>query len=318
MKLNENYKKYPQHYYVPENIEIDDNKYKLFLVRFNNLYEIYELLKSNPAINKDVFSKLSSEQDNYDFAGMDYKDAVEDLINFNEDGYANFLKLIKDLTKVKTGYKHEYELKRTLAGGHLNIPAYSTGSPLCYESYERIKRPKFIKIHSTLSYPWFVEKSQVLNRAIILVSIINALERNGYNIDLNTFELAKEYREIFYVNVKVKNHGERTNLQTLYKTNCHVEFLRRILFRILETSGVEENWQHGYGQTCSEDFSRQVLNINKDDIYFGTPNELEIYGDNLAKDFKSCLKVLNLKDKFDIKKIDAEFNQNVKNLVKKK
>ena len=313
---NKNYENYPEHYYEPEKIKVGKEEYTLYLTKFNNLYEIYNLLKSNPQINGDIFHELASVTGEYSFAGIPYKDAVEDLINFDEDGYANFLDLIKELAHVKAGYKHEYELKRTLAGGHLNIPAYSVGSPLCYESYERVKRPKFITIHSMLSYPWFTSKKQVLNRAIILVSIINALERNGYNINLNTFELSEKYEEIINIVVNAKKHGERTNLQTLYKTSCHVEFLRRILFRILETMAVTENWNDGYGHTCDPDFAKKVLNINKEDIYFGTPDDLDIHGKDLTDDFMACLASLKLDKMFDVREISDEFKDNVKRLIK--
>lgn len=316
MSLNNNYKKYPEHYYAPEIIKVDGSNYKIYLTKFDNLYEIYNLLKSNPTLNTNIFNELHSETGDYSFAGIPYEEALEDLINFEEDGYSEFLDLIKDLSHVRVGYKHEYELKRTLAGGHLNIPAYSTGSPLCYETYERVKRPKFINVHAALSYPWTTSKNQVLNRAIILVSVINALERNGYNVNLNTFELSNEYKELVNIVVNVKKHGERTNLQTLYKTSCHVEFLRRILFRILETMAVTEDWESGYGRTCDPDFVSETLNISKNDIYFGTPQELDIHGKDLTDDFTSCLESLNLNKKFDVREISDEFKENVKRLIK--
>lgn len=316
MGLNQNYETHPDNFYKPEKIIIDGKKYREFFIKFNNLYEIYEFLKSKHAINAKVFSELKSLTGAYSFAGIPYEDAVEDLIDFSEEGYDNFLTLVRELATIKSGYKHEYELKRTLAGGHLNIPAYSAGSPLCYESYERVKKPKFINIHSTLSYPWYTTKEQVLNKAIILVSVINALEKNGYKVNLSTFELSVDFDELLYVAVNVKRIGEMTNLQALYKTNCHVEFLRRILFRILEASAVTNSWNDGYGQTCEEKFAKKFLNIGKDDLYFGTPSELDIKGDDLGRDFKSCLEILDLNSKFNVAEITDEFNQRVKRLIK--
>ena len=38
---------------------------------------------------------------------------------------------------------HKYKTIRTVAGGHLNVPAYSMGSPLCYETEEKIKKARF-------------------------------------------------------------------------------------------------------------------------------------------------------------------------------
>ena len=313
---NTNYRKYPNHYYEPEKVAVGARDYQKYFIRFSNLYEIYNLLKSNPEINYEIFPELASLNGTYNFAGIPYDEALEDLVNFDEKGYIDFLDLNRDLANVKLGYKHEYELIRTLAGGHLNIPAYSAGSPLCYESYERVKRPKFINIHSTLSYLHYTTKNQFLNKAIILLSLISALEKNGYNVNLNTFELSDNGNELLHIAVNVKKFGERINYQTLYKTNCHVEFLRRILFRILETSAVQNEWGNGYGHTCDAEFTKKVLNVSSSDLYFGTPSELNISGEDLAEDFESCLNTLDLKTKFDVREISDEFKEKVKRIIK--
>ena len=53
--------------------------------------------------------------------------------------------------------------------------------------------------------------------------------------------------ELFYSVVSVKKHSERINLERLYKILCHVEFLRRISFRLLETTNVTDyDWEDGY------------------------------------------------------------------------
>lgn len=316
IELNNNYVNFPHHFFDPNEVVYNDSRFRNFLVRFDNLYEVYNYLKSNPQINTKIFKELSSETGSYSFAGIHYEDALEELTNFNEEGYIEFLNLVRELADIKAGYQHEYEVRRTLAGGHLVIPAYSSGSPLCYETYERVKKPKFVNIHATLSYPWYTNKTQVLYRAVILMSIINALEKNGYNVNLNTFELSEKRKELIYIVVNIKHHGERTNLQTLYKTNCHVEFLRRLLFRVLETMPVTEDWSDGYGHTCDADMVKDILKIDEKDIYFGTPTELRIKGDDLGVDFKNCLEVLELQERFDIREITEEFQEKVRRIIR--
>ena len=91
-----------------------------------------------------------------------------------------------------------------------------------------------------------------------------------------------------------------------------MEFLRRILFRILETLDVTEDWSDGYGSTCDESFVRKALNLGKDDIFFDQPRSMGIRGENLAKDFEAAIKHLNLEDKIDVAKAKAEFEKDVK------
>lgn len=314
----------PNHVRFSDNIfEVDDilvgsDKYKLYLARFSNLFDVYEYLKANPKLNRKVFYRLHSETGSRDFAGKPYEEAVEDLVSDIDPGYEEFLRLQKDINNASNIEIHKYKTVRTVAGGHLNIPAYSMGNPLCYETEQKISKPKFVRIHVSLSYYWGTSKQQVLHRAIIITNILKALERAGYNVDLNTFELSSNSNELIYIVVNVKKHGEKLNMQALYKTLCHVEFLRRILFRILETLDVKNDWEDGYGTTCSESFVRKALKFNKNDIFFDQPREMGITGEDLAKDFERAITHLNLEDKIDVEKAKEEFKNDTMSLKLKK
>ncbi len=303
-----NHERFSDSIFEPEMLTVDGYTYRILKARFSNLYVLYDYLKANPELNRDVFYKLSSLDGDYSFAGKPYEKAVEDLVGELDPGYEEFLKLQSDLN-AKKGKIHKYRTVRTVAGGHLSVPAYCAGNPLCYETEERITKPKFARMHVSLSYYWGTTKDQVLHRAIIITNILKALEKAGYSVDLKTFELSQERDELAYIIVQIKKHGGRLDMQGLYKTLCHVEFLRRILFRILETLDLRNSWGHGYGQTCSEEFTRDVLKLGKNDIYIDQPRELGIFGDDLADDFESTITHLSLQDKIDVEKAKREFKQ---------
>lgn len=311
-----NVEKFPDNIFERDRIEVDDYHYNIYKARFNNLYALYEYLKAEPDINRGVFYKLSSVEGDSDFAGKPYKKAVEELVSEVDPGYQEFLKLQSDLNARK-GKIHRYKTVKTLAGGHLNVPAYCAGSPLCYETEEKIMKPKFARMHVTLSYYWGTEKKQVLNRAIIITNILKALENAGYSVDLNTFELSRCGDELAYIIVQIKKHGGRCDMQALYKSLCHVEFLRRILFRVLETMDVENGWCSGYGSTCDEIFTRDALKLGKNDIFFDQPRDMGIRGNDLADDFESAMEHLNLSDKIDVERAKKQFREETKILVKK-
>ncbi|MGN1370980.1 MAG: hypothetical protein ACI4XM_01685 [Candidatus Coprovivens sp.] len=313
-----NYLRFSNNIFEPEKRKIGKYNYVMYNARFNNLYELYDYLKDNPGINRVVFRSLASVKDDSDFAGKSYDEAVEDLINEVDPGYEEFLSLQRDLNNARKGVIHKYQTVRTVAGGHLNVPAYSAGNPLCYETEERVVKPKFVRIHITLSYYWGTTKKQVLHRAIIITNILKALENAGYSVDLNAFELSEEENELVYIVVQIKRHGEKMNMSTLYKSLCHVEFLRRILFRVLETLDVTEDWYHGYGSTCSETFVRKALKLGDNDIFFDQPRAMGIEGESLAKDFENAIKHLNLEDKIDVEKAKREFNNDVSVLKKRR
>ena len=42
--------------------------------------------------------------------------------------------------------------------------------------------------------------------------------------------------------------------------------------------------------------------IGKDDLYFGTPDELRIYGEDISLDFERAVEELKLDDKIDVER----------------
>lgn len=313
----QNHKIYPTQIFAPERKKIGSDVYTVYKARFTSLYALYEYLKSKPKTNRIVFRRLHSETGDFDFAGKPYAEAVEDLVSTVDPGYEEFLELQKDLNNGKNKKVHQYKMVRTVAGGHLNVPAYSAGMPLCYETEERISKPKFVQLHVSLSYYCGTTKQQVLHRAIIITNIIKALENAGYSVGLNTFELSYDSDELLYIVVQIKKHGERINMSRLYKTLCHVEFLRRILFRVLETLDVTNDWEDGYGRTCSENFARKALKMDDNDIFIDQPSEMGIHGKDLATDFENAIKHLHLEDKIDVEKAKREFAESAHSLKKK-
>lgn len=308
-KEQSNYERFPDNIFEPEKIKVGREQYIKYMARFRNLYDLHEYLTSDPNINKRIFRELNSVTGSYGFAGKPYEEAVEDLISDMDPGYEEFLTLQRDINNATDIPIHKYRTVRTVAGGHLNIPAYSMGNPFCYETQERINKPRFVQIHVGLSYYHGTTKQQVLHRAIIITNILRALEKAGYSVDLDTFMLAEEERELLYIVVQIKRHGEKINMQALYRTLCHVEFLRRILFRVMETLDFRENWSSGYGVTCNERKARKVLGCDQNDIFFDQPSSMGIYGKSLSADFENAVKHLNIGDKIDVKKAQEQFEK---------
>lgn len=317
MEYPNNHLRFENVLFEPDEIEVNGDLYTIYRARFSNLYELYEYLKSNPPTNRRVFGRLHSETGSESFAGKPYEEAVEDLMNDYDPGYEEFLSLQRKINTASLRKVHKYKLVKTVTGGYLDIPAYSAGDPLCYRTEARVSKPKFVRIHVMLSYYWGTTKDQVLHRAIIITNVLKALEDAGYSVDLNTFELSSNWRELIYIVVQLKKHGQRLDLPGLYKSLCRVEFLRRILFRILETMDVTNDWEDGYGSTCEENFTRKALRLNNNDIFFDQPERMGINGNDLAEDFENAIKHLNLEDKIDVEKAKQEFTKDVKKLTLK-
>lgn len=311
-----NYIDFPFNIYEPDEIVVDDDTYTRYRVKFNSLYDLYEYLKSEPRLNHEVFKSLESVENDSDFAGVSYEEALEDLINPPRTGFRSFLKLTDKLNNEALGYVKEYVEVKSPAGGTIDIPSYVSGNPYCFKTTKSIRVRKFLRINIMLSYYSGTTKDQVLNRALIIAALVNAFEQAGYVIEINTFEVSRCYDEIIDIDVNIKGNSETFNKAALYKSLCYVEFLRRILFRILETLDVKNDWYHGYGVTCSESFIRKAKRFDDNDIFFDQPRDMGILGHDIKEDFENAIKHLKLEDKIDVELAKKEFNKDIKKLRK--
>ena len=313
MSYPRNYEKYPDNVLEPRQEEIRDEIYTIYGFKFKGLQDFYDFLKKNPDINYEVWDRrnIESVENDYDFAGEPYEEAVEKLMRDMDPGYQEYLQVQKNI-RAKLSRTHEYKPIKTIAGGVIDPVAYTTGSPTIYRASRLVSKPKFITIDTQIAYNCGTSKKQVFNRALIITNLIRALERNGYNVDVNSFMMAENNGEIIQALFEIKQHGARTNYQTLYKSLVDVEFFRRLCFRIMEISDVKEYWPSGYGHPCGERMVRDVLHLKKDDIYFSQPSDMGIRGRDIGEDFESAITSLNLQNSIDIPKEKEILRESVK------
>ena len=315
MKTNylDNISLFPNNILEPTTFEYVED-YTVYGFTFKGLQDLYEFLKKDPAINTDVFNarRLSSTENDYDFAGRPYNEAVELLIKDTDPGYQEYLKVQRQI-KGRSTHVHKYKDVKNIAGGALDIVSYVTMQPEIYRTSRLIEKPKFITLDIQIAYHGGTSKDEVFNKAVIVTNLIHALERKGYNVNVNSFETSYEGREIVKSVFKIKRPGQRTNYQALYKTLVDVEFLRRICFRLNEVSAVQdEDWSYSYGHTMDEEMIRALLKLKKDDIYFGQPSDMGIEGYDIGEDFENAICKLNLDTIIDVKKEKEIIRDSVK------
>ena len=307
---------FPFNILEPDSITVGETTYIRYRAKFNSLVDLYNYLISNPRVNKTVFSRLHSETGDEDFAGVPYDEALEELMLPPRGEYREFLRLSERLNDDAMGYVQEHEIIKAPGGGYVDIPSYAAGDPLCYRISRSTYTPKFVRVNVALSYYWGTSKKQVMNRALIIAALVNAFEQAGYIVEVNTFELSKEANEVIDIDVNIKNSNETFNKASLYKSLCYVEFLRRLLFRVLETLDVRKEWEFGYGETCSERFVRKAKRLDDNDIFFDQPREMGIGGKDIGRDFENALDHLDLKDKIDVERAKEDFYKDIMVLKK--
>ena len=307
--------RYPEIVFEPRIEELDEESYAIYGYRFKGLGQLYNFLKSNPRINVDVFGPardVSSIENDFAFAGKPYPDALEQIVNYHDPKYREFLDISRKVNTKDIKRQSMFKSVNSVAGGIIRPQALATGDPHIYRTTKIVKHKKEITINATFGYPSFTTKRQVLNRAIILTNIIYALEKQGYSVKVNSFEICEEGNELIEIILDVKGTNMGVNYQALYRSLCDVEFFRRLGFRLIECADVKGSWKWGYGRTAGKGLTCNLLKLRENDLYFGTPDSMGIEGEDIEEDFVSAINHLGLNNKIDVEKEKVKVKRGVR------
>lgn len=300
-----NITRYPYNIFSP--VKILDDSYILYPAKFKGLKDLYTFLKSNPEINSAVFkdphSQRVSESDS--FYGVSYEESLERLIHDDPQNYRLFTELNKEYAGAGKVVTHRYKTVNTLAGGHIDPVLYSKGSPLCYETQEVIVAPRYITAHVGISTSYKTTDAQIYNKAISVINIVYALQKYGYKMKLDSYVRVKCKNEIIQIIIDLKERNGRLNINDLYEATCNKEFYRRIIFRVIESMSVEDTrWPTIYGS----EFSGSIVKNDKD-LYFASPMEMGLTGEDLYEDFRRVLAYMHLEDYIDVPRVEKDFKE---------
>ena len=107
------------------------------------------------------------------------------------------------------------------------------------------------------------------------------------------------------ISINLKRPGDLfLNIEKCYFPIKAKEFLRRLLFRVLESVPVEDLfWGEGYGKPASIKEMREFFNPNSKDLIISYPSEMGIKGYNIYEDTLNLIKKLKIEDEFDLQRI---------------
>lgn len=320
--MSSNLENFPNNVKPVEKYEYDGESYSVYGFKFEGIYDLYNYLIADPEINEGAFGnkyRVSSITNDSDFAGKPYDIALKELLDSDDERYGYFLRIGKAIETSKKRSVSRFVPYNSVSGGVIRPEAIATGDPHIYRSAKVIQTEGYININALIGYNCGNTKEQVFNRAIILTNVINALEENGYQVNVNAFETSLkgggDHGEIIKILFKIKRGNSGINYQALYRSMCYVEFFRRLLFRVFESSDVSLYWGGTYGRTIEKPMNVDLLGLDKKDLYFDQPSSMEIRGYDLVEDFERAINNLGLNDKINVKREKEKIRRLKNNLV---
>lgn len=284
---------------------IRENGRTIYNLRFANLTDLHDYLVQDPVVNRRVFERQASLSPDFSFYGEPLSKSIEYCISGYREGFENFLVANDKLRETTRELSDNRVLTRTMYGGMPLSALVAAGVPDCMLRYERDTKSVVRNIYFNLAYPAFTSTSRIVNRGLATLYIIQALEAKGEMINFKAFELSECSDETVNIEINLKKPGDLfLDIEKCYFPIKGKEFLRRILFRVLESSPVKNDyWGEGYGSPVNEEGIRNFFNTSSKDLVISYPSEMGIDGENIYDDTITLIERLGLQDEFDIPKI---------------
>lgn len=248
--------------------KINSNGYKIYMEEYNSISEFIQTINSREQ-NTEMTSKVS-ETEGFNFTGTnDYNEAENLLLH----GWVEESEKLNEMLKLKALKEKSVKNTYDVAGFQCSVPRYLQGIPTNMINQKVVtKKQKVITITKNITYSAYVSKETIEQESVKVLQLVNNLEKQGYRVILNVTMIVESKKEsiILCNKVRIKNASERFNLSKVSFPMVHSSYLRRIIFRWIETfEYTTKSFDKSYGIPVKcEDFNNIIKNNKNDNEYF--------------------------------------------------
>ena len=248
--------------------KINSNDYKIYMEEYNSISEFVQTINSRQQ-NPEITSTASIDND-YKFTGTSSYEQAENLLLH---GWTEESEKLNQLLKLKLANTKSVKNTYDVAGFQCSVPRYLQGIPTNMINQKVVtKKQKVITITKNISYSAYVSKETIEQESVKVLQLVNNLEKQGYRVILNVTMITKSRKEniILCNKVRIKNANERLNLSKVSFPMVHSSYLRRIMFKWMETFEYNtRSFDDTYGSPVKcEDFNNIIKNNKNDNEYF--------------------------------------------------
>ncbi len=237
---------------------------KTEVIQYDSLKEFYDYLCATPF--NDAFrwaSHSSVEGSEWFTKTKSFDEAVELFKNGWSDMASN---LVQKLKVIENKTEPTMKPKNTLGmcGYQAIVPLYLQGVPNNMVNKKMVPiKQKVITLNKSIDYNGGVSSNQIIEESIKAMQIIKKLEAQGYRCNLNIVLGSSEYKNGFFVKVRIKSANEKMNISKLAFPLVHPSMLRRLFFRFIEVyPNITKDFVSGYGAPAT---SSELRNVFKDE-----------------------------------------------------
>lgn len=279
-----------------------NNKYDFIDLIFKNKEDLISYLKNaktSIAFSDEILSSQDVSESRTNFTKTSSYDEAFKLFEYGwYEDFEKFLSLKKQIDK-----SFPYLIKKSSYFNHMcgNVPNVFNAInniPLSMRKlYKDDNVQKIITVYYNCSTPWFTTKEQIYMNGLLTLSLIDFFDSLGFRVNLNFFEISVSGNQVLHIDMTFKSPGEKINLQKFYFPFCHPSFLRRIIFRVMETTKeLKGSWTMGYGRCMNNDEVKELLKLDENCIFINWPKEMGVEGKNVSDDIQSFLEKISLKN----------------------
>ena len=248
--------------------KINSNGYNVYMEEYNSILEFVQTINSRQQ-NPEITSK-QSETGGFNFTGTHNYNEAENLLLH---GWTEESEKLNEMLKLKALKEKSVKNIYDVAGFQCSVPRYLQGIPTNMINQKVVtKKQKVITITKNISYSAHVRKETIEEESVKVLQLVNNLEKQGYRVILNVTLISKSKKEniILCNKVRIKNANERLNLSKVSFPMVHSSYLRRIMFRWIETfEYTTKSFDVTYGTPVRcEDFNDIIKNNKNDNEYF--------------------------------------------------
>lgn len=243
---------------------LEVKKENLLVNVFPNINALITWCKKTPRRN----TARKDSEDTSDarwYGSKTLEEAYDKLLHTDDELFQRMKKKSREI-KIEKILGNTYSRNKPfndVVGFQADVPTYLKGVPQNMINVKPLRRSqKIVNICFNISVNCRITKKEVEDAGTIYANVIDILEKAGYRCNLYILSALTYCDETSYCFVKVKTDREPFNMKKLCYMFGNVSYNRRIMFKWIESSNMdEEPSQSSYGRPLTD--KESIKNVLK-------------------------------------------------------